>query len=267
MEVMHMYPTNIYSLFGAFFGGALLLLTAACTPGAGVAPEAELAGTEWVLVRYGPTAAPVEPLADNPPTLSFDDDTLGGNTGCNHYGGEYQVEGNRLVINEIFQTLIGCPEPLMEQEGAYLGALRAADTFTLTGGSLTLFYEDGELHFQRRQPPEDAALEQTNWQLTTFVSNETARSLLADSEIRATFQNGTIRGHGGCNQFQGDYDRNGNRMHMGGMIVTDLHCGDEALMAQEEEFLSALRAVERFEIDGPQLSLHHPGGTLIFSAR
>jgi heat shock protein HslJ len=264
-----MYPTNNYSFLSTFFAGALLLLVAACAPGAGVTPppEAELEGTEWVLIRYGPPAAPVEPLPDNPPTLSFEEENLGGHTGCNHYGGEYEVEAGRITINDIFQTLIGCPEPLMAQEEAYLSALRAADSFTLTGDSLTLFYENGELHFQRRQPPEDATLEQMNWRLTTFVSNETARSLLADTEIRVVFQNGSMEGHGGCNQFHGDYDLNGNRMHLGEVVATDMHCGDEALMAQEEEFLSALRGVESFEIDGHQLSLHHRDGSLIFTSR
>jgi heat shock protein HslJ len=148
-----MYRTNVYSL-GALFMGTMLLLTVACTPGGSVTPTvemlpAQLEGTEWVLVRYGPAAAPVEPLVDNPPTLSFDNGSLGGTTGCNSYGGDFRVEGDQLIVGDIFQTLIACPEPIMQQEEAYLGALRTVETFTLVDERLTLYHEGGELHFVR----------------------------------------------------------------------------------------------------------------------
>jgi heat shock protein HslJ len=272
---MHMYLKNAYSLFGTLFAGLILLLTAACAPAAGMTatpetqptpePPTQLEGTEWVLVRYGPTAAPVEPLADNAPTLSFDNGNLGGNTGCNHYGGDYRIEGDRLIIDELFQTLIGCPEPVMAQEEAYLDALRAADTFTLTGDSLTLFYEGGELFFARHQPPADETLERTEWQLTTFVSGETARSLLAGTEITAIFQGGTVNGNAGCNDYHAAYVLAGNELAIGDTAATRIYC--DGIMDQENEFLRTLRSVQSFEIDGRQLSLHHGDGSLIFNSR
>jgi heat shock protein HslJ len=282
-----MNTTRIPALMGVLLAAAVLLLTAACTPTAAPAPTeptppptetpaatptvepapaADLVGTEWVLVRYGPQGNLAKPLPENLPTLSFQQDSLGGNTGCNQFGGEYEVAGNRIEISDIFQTLIACDEPIMEQERDYLEALRAAKTYTLAEENLTLVYEGGELHFTPQQPEADEALERTEWQLTTFVEGEAARSLLADTEITATFEGGAVNGNAGCNEYHAAYVLSGYQITVGDTAATRMHCG-EAIMEQEEAFLSSLRSARTYEIDGRRLILHHAGGSLIFSTR
>jgi heat shock protein HslJ len=267
----------------ALFMGAILLLTAACTPAVAPtptpaaempaatptmepAPAVDLAGTEWVLVRYGPVDDPVESLPESPATLTFEEESLGGNTGCNHFGGEYEVNGNQIEISDIFQTLIACDGPVMEQERDYLEGLRSAEKFRLADESLTLVYPGGELHFSRQQPEADEALERTEWQLTTLVEGETARSLLADTEITATFEGGAVNGNAGCNEYHAAYVLSGDQITVGDTAATRMHCG-EAIMEQEEAFLSSLRSARTYEIDGRRLTLHHAGGSLIFSTR
>jgi len=57
-------------------------------------------------------------------TAKFTDDSkITGSAGCNHYGGEYLLDGANLSISSLFSTLMYCTEPegVMEQEARYLG--------------------------------------------------------------------------------------------------------------------------------------------------
>ena len=45
--------------------------------------------------------------------LSFTDGNLNANAGCNHLGGAYTTDGNRIVTGQMSTTEMGCEEPLM----------------------------------------------------------------------------------------------------------------------------------------------------------
>ncbi len=74
-------------------------------------------------------------------TVTFKDDgTLNGFGGCNNYSGRYTANNGQITVSEVNQTNIFCADPagVMEQEGAYINALRAAATFEIPGMSLQL---------------------------------------------------------------------------------------------------------------------------------
>ncbi|GGA41340.1 META domain-containing protein [Pelagibacterium lentulum] len=97
---------------------------------------ADLAGTSWMLTELEgmPGAEGVDT------TLTFHEDGgLGGNGGCNSYGGSVSFEdANGIDISEVFSTMMACEEPKMGQEQHYFRALEAATNFTLDGDVLTL---------------------------------------------------------------------------------------------------------------------------------
>jgi heat shock protein HslJ len=99
--------------------------------------EDSLQGKTWLLTSYNET----QPITDRHPTLEFDGDQVSGTTGCNHYGGMYQVDGNSIRFEGIFSTEMACLEQdgLMEQERIYLELLRTADQFDLDESTLTFF--------------------------------------------------------------------------------------------------------------------------------
>jgi len=80
-----------------------------------------------------------QPLMDNTTiTITFKDDgTLNGSGGCNNYSGRYTANDGRITVSELNQTNAYCGDPpgVMDQEGAYLNALRAAATFEIPGMS------------------------------------------------------------------------------------------------------------------------------------
>lgn len=235
------------------------------------APAAEtspLAGTEWQLAAYGPDDAPQQPLSSTTVTMKFADTQVSGSFGCNSFGGGYMVNGQQITFSNLVQTEMACiPDTIMQQEQQIASALQSATTWTRDGDTLRLGYSGGTLRFTRMQPEPDRALEGTPWQLTTFVSGEAARSLVAGTQITATFDNGRVAGSAGCNSYTGNYTVQNNTMTVNKDIITTKKACASDVMQQEQAFLDALAATSSYTIKGSQLTLSHAGGQLVFTAQ
>ncbi len=91
-------------------------------------PTNPLAGKTFGLTDLN--GAPI--VADTTITITFNaDGTLGGSGGCNNYNGRYTANSGQITISEVAQTnqLCTAPSGVMEQESAYINALRAAWAF------------------------------------------------------------------------------------------------------------------------------------------
>jgi heat shock protein HslJ len=112
--------------------GALLL--------AGCRQTADLGGTEWELVAYGPADAPIP--AEAPAWISFEDNgRMGGSIGCNSFSGNYEAEDGRLILgDEIAFTAMGCDQDPQE---AFFRAWLGDETYTQTADRLTLVLDEG----------------------------------------------------------------------------------------------------------------------------
>lgn len=226
-----------------------------------------LAGTEWRLAAYGPDDAPQQPLNNTTITMKFTDTQASGAFGCNSFGGAYMVNGQQLTFLNIAQTEMACAAPIMQQEQQVSAALQSVQSFAIEGDTLRLVYPDSTLRFTRIQPEPDRALEGTPWQLTTLISGESARSLVAGTSITATFDNGRVAGSAGCNSYTGSYTAQNNILTASNDIITTKKACAPDVMQQEQAFLDALAATTSYQIKGSQLTLTHPGGQLVFTAQ
>jgi heat shock protein HslJ len=108
-------------------------------------PDTELEGTSWQLDALvegaGPDGAVSSVLGEA--SLRLDGDQLGGHTGCNSFGAPYELEGDRLLVGDVGQTLIGCEEALQRQEAHVVGVLEADPSFRVEGSRLELTAPDG----------------------------------------------------------------------------------------------------------------------------
>lgn len=78
-------------------------------------------------------------------SLEFKDGQVGGSGGCNSYGGAYEVNGERIRVQELVSTLMACADPsVTDQESAYLQSLGEAQRFELADGQLQIYRSDGE---------------------------------------------------------------------------------------------------------------------------
>jgi len=110
-----------------------------------------LASSMWTLVEL-PGATLV---TGTEPTLDFQEGSkVGGRGSCNRFFGAVEVSGATIKFSDIGSTLMGCPEPIMNQEKRYFAALNSAEQFALGDSSLVIHYAGSRqpLRFVPRGP-------------------------------------------------------------------------------------------------------------------
>ncbi len=121
----------------------LALGLAACNPGGTTGGEAPDLSGEWTLTAINGAA----PLEGSTTTLIFnvDEAQMGGQAGCNQYGGSYELEGDQITFSEIFRTEMYCETPagLMDQEDVFLEAFQRVSAVRQSGNTLELLGADG----------------------------------------------------------------------------------------------------------------------------
>ncbi len=99
----------------------------------------------------------------------------------------------------------------------------------------------------------------------TFLSTSvTPRDLVPGSQIRLTFDDGSLSAQAGCNSMGADNVRvDGGRLVVtGGLFMTEMGC-EEPLMAQDEWLLDVLGSGPQITLGGDNLTLRTADGTLI----
>ncbi len=132
MKKQSLYFLTIFVLAG--------ILLSACSGGT----SASLTGT-WKLVSYGSPDNPTPAAADVDTSIIFGEDgTISGNVGCNSFGGDYKVDGDKITFGPISSTLMMCAATATgDQEIAVLNTLTGTVTFVIDGDTLTLTSADG----------------------------------------------------------------------------------------------------------------------------
>ncbi|MCB0179550.1 MAG: META domain-containing protein [Anaerolineae bacterium] len=103
--------------------------------------RASLDGTSWVLPGS---------LPDTRLTVEFGNGTISGSSGCNTFNGSYSTSGNSISVGQLITTQMACEEDVMQQEQDYLAALSSAQSYTISGSTLTLNHPGGALTFQQQ---------------------------------------------------------------------------------------------------------------------
>lgn len=238
------------------------------------APEtAQLEGPTWELQSYSSNGTMVPVINGTTVTAAFGNGSVEGSAGCNSYGGDYTVNRSALTIGMLFHTEMYCLEPagIMEQEDRYLALLGAAAGYRLEGDTLTITNGSGEAVLEFRTVPKPAALPlaDTVWTLTTIGGpGDTVSSVIAGTEITATFENGSVTGNAGCNSYGGNYTVDGSRLTIDSIGSTKMHCTRPAgVMEQETRYLNLLGSTAEYRIGGNRLLLTDAGGNSILEFR
>ena len=92
-----------------------LFILAACS-----SASADITG-EWRLISYGDAGNTTPAIPNVDTSIKFDSNgQITGNVGCNSFGGNYEVNGDKITFSSIMSTLMYCEET-SSQEQAVLG--------------------------------------------------------------------------------------------------------------------------------------------------
>jgi heat shock protein HslJ len=194
-------------------------------------------------------------------TLRFGDDgTLGASAGCNSIGGEYRIDDDRLVTEQLATTEMGCDAPRHAQD-EWLAALLSArpsvrvdgDTLTISDARATVTLLDRELALP------DKPLRHTQWFADTVLDGETASSAPGRHVWISFRDDGTFRAHDGCNEVGGTFSVTDDTLTVGELSTTDRACADEVEAGTVLDELLAGRTMT-YGIDADRLTLRGPHG-------
>jgi len=198
-------------------------------------------------------------------TVSFEAGRVRGFSGCNQLMGSYTLEGETLVLGPLGGTMRACPEPAMSVENRFLKSFSGALNVTVAGIDLTLTPVHGgdALRFEREAPPR---LEGVQWEVTGYNNGRQAVvSPMVGTRLTLMFQDGQVSGGSGCNRFHGSFTAEGNALTIRPLATTRKVCED-AILAQEREFLSALETATAWEIVRGVLDVHRADGERVLTA-
>lgn len=241
-----------------------VLMLGACTSDAGDAEGPSLEGTTWVL-----EAGSIDALVDAAPKdaridLTLADGEAHGTAACNTYGAAYTLDGHELRFGSFGTTQMACDPPLMDLEAAYLSALGdVGGSEVVADGTLVLTDGHVRLSYAREVPSEPLPLTGTEWRLTTIASETAVSSIVAGTEVTATFgQDGVVSGSDGCNRYHAPYETSDGSLTIGPLATTKMACEPDA-QRQAHDVSVAMVATAAYEIDGTSLTLLDDAGDLL----
>ncbi|NDL58066.1 META domain-containing protein [Phytoactinopolyspora mesophila] len=123
-------------------------------PGSETEEDAPLMGTQWRLDSLTTNDTSVDAPDDADAFVVFEDTRIGGNTGCNSFGGDVEAaEDDSLTLGPVIATKRACLGEIGEIDSAMLQVLREEVTVQIDGDRMTLtnaagdsldLYADGE---------------------------------------------------------------------------------------------------------------------------
>ncbi len=243
-------------------GATLALATAAPIVAQSPEPDATgtLAGTSWVLTGYVSGGALIDVAEGYIVDATFSASTVAGFSGCNQYVASATVDGANITVGPIATTLRLCKMAIpIEQD--YLAALATAATFTATDATLEIADAAGTTVLTYDAAPANPL--DGPWTVTGYNNGAGAVvSPVEGSEITVTFTaDGQVFGSTGCNSFSGPFTVQGDTIAVGQLGLTMMACED-ALMAQESQFLAALQTPAAIEVSGGMVTLRDADGAM-----
>ena len=236
--------------------GAVSLVAAGCgSSSSSSADPADLEGTPWVL-----TSGVVSASADLAPTATFADGRVAGFGGCNRYSAQYSAKGDTIAVGQVAGTQIACEGAANDVESSYFRALQNADTWSVSGDTLTIRDDAGNdlLGYTASTPA-------GKWTAIQVSGPTAITSPLEGSLVTADFaEDGTLSGTSGCNRYSTTYTQDKGVLTIGQPIATKAACSKPpGVMDQEAAYLAALPTATRFERAAGKLTLLRTDGTIV----
>lgn len=219
------------------------------------APSLDLGNTQWDLISIGDIDVSAAGI-----TLDFStNNEMGGQDGCNSFGGTYEIDGEQFIITApIRSTLMMCGD--MAPSDRFNAAFATITTVSLNDNQLVFESAEGKLAYQ---PAAHSSLQNTTWTLTGISNGEAVVQMAIDPTIFMMIDGNSVGGNAGCNSFGGDVSFDNSQLTFDALFATEMYCAEEEANQREAEFLTALPKVSSYIIIRQQLTLFNDTGDMI----
>ncbi len=140
-----------------------------------------------------------------------------------------------------------------------LALLVSTATLLIVVGVLPRPHDDAE------EPTDPASLAGTTWLLRSLGPTGDLHPALTTAEVTLRFSDdGRVNGQAGCNSYFGQYCSSvDGSLTITGLGSTKMFCHEPGVMQQEEDFLNALDAAEKYTVRDGLLLISGGGKELI----
>ncbi|MEU1849146.1 META domain-containing protein [Streptomyces sp. NPDC019990] len=236
----------------------LVPLMAACgsekADGAGASAGADRPVTG---VRWNVDSVTADDRTQKAPTgahMTIDKGRAEGSFGCNHFGAEATVDGDRVRLSKTMSTEMACENKPMAFEEVLARTLSDQELKSeVDGDRLVLTTDRGDT--VRLTRAEDAPLSGTEWTVTTPET---------DGRAHLTFdeKKGTVSGSLGCNKVNAEATVRDGAVTLGPPATTRMMCED-SLMADEKALLRLFDGTVKYRVDHQTLTLTSENGPTV----
>jgi heat shock protein HslJ len=203
---------------------AIASLATACF-GGGVVP-ASLDGRTFLSTEVSQDGAPRPLVPGTRIRIAFSAGRISASAGCNLLGGSYRLDGDRLIVDSLATTDMGC-DPARHEQDAWLAAvLGGRPLVQLVGNDLSLQREGTLIKLlDRRIADPDQPLSGPTWRVESIVTGQTVSSVPAEVVASLTFApDGRIAVETGCNSGGGTYTVDGRSILLSSIVLTKRAC-------------------------------------------
>ncbi len=197
--------------------------------------------------------------------LTFQGGRLSANAGCNSMSGTYRISADRLVVEQLATTQMGCDAPLMDQD-RWVADLLDGSTITLDGNTLTLTKLAVRLTLLDREVADpDRPLIGTRWIVDGLIGGGAVSSVPINVVAALTFADGRVDVEAGCNQGGGSVTITDATIEFGPIGLTKRGC-EPGAMTVEQAVTATLSGTARYTIEAGNLTIDAGGVGLMLRA-
>jgi len=180
--------------------------------------------------------------------------------GCNHLFGDVSFEGDRMKVDTMGNTDMGCERPRHDQDDWLTKFLTARPRYTLSGNNLVLTGDKEEIKLvDRKVADPDRPLLGTRWVVESLLDRDSASSVPQGAEAFLQFDGDMVTGNAGCNRLSGKALHQTGTITFSEVVTTKMACAAER-GALENAVLAVLNGVVAAKVDADRLELKNAGG-------
>lgn len=209
-----------------------------------------------------------KPIEGSTITLKLNEDNVHGFAGCNGYSGHFDLSKNTIRFKEVIITTKACMNipGVMDQESRYVKALDSVRFYKLENSKLHLKDVQNQtvllFRFEAKKVV-NYPLENTLWQVNSFIEGEMAQSVVKGQKFSLQFIDGKISGSSICNKFSGTYEMDGEAIAIKLDEKVYKPCPESYQNQQETQFFKIINNSKSFKLKEKFLTIWAENGKAV----